>query len=88
MIKIKTILIITIIIKKINIKTKIKTMRMKMRMRMRMRMRVTIIMKIFFTEQNIKISYYWFNREEILEKAEKKYSKKKLLSIICKIKNS
>ena len=46
-------------------------------MRMRMRMRMTIIIKIFFSEQNIKMSYYWFNRQEILEKAKKTYSKEK-----------
>ena len=42
---------------------------------MRMRMRMTIINKIFFSEQNIKMSYYLFNRQEILEKAKKRYSK-------------
>ena len=31
------------------------------------------------------MSYYWFNRREILQKAKEKYSKKKLLSIITKI---
>ena len=44
---------------------------------MRMRMRMTIIIKIFFSEQNIKMSYYLFNRQEILEKAKKRYSKEK-----------
>ena len=48
---------------------KIKTMIMIMRMR--------IINKIFFSEQNIKMSYYLFNRQEILEKAKKRYSKEK-----------
>ena len=32
------------------------------------------------------MSYYWFNRQEILQKAKERYSKEKLLSIICKIK--
>ena len=54
-------------------KIKIKIMRMRMRMRMRMK----IINKIFFSEQNIKMSYYLFNRQEILEKAKKRYSKEK-----------
>ena len=48
-----------------------------MRMRMRMRMKMTIINKIFFSEQNIKMSYYLFNRQEILEKAKKGYFKEK-----------
>ena len=46
-------------------------MRMRMKMKMRMRMRMRIINKIFFLKQNIKMSYYWFNRQEILEKAKK-----------------
>ena len=51
---------------------------MKIKMKtMRMRMRITIINKIFFSEQNIKMSYYLFNRQEILEKAKKRYSKEK-----------
>ena len=44
---------------------------------MRMRIKMTIIFKIFFSEQNIKMSYYLFNRQEILEKAKKRYSKEK-----------
>ena len=72
MIKIK--IIIIIIVKKIKIKIK---------MRMRMTMTMTIIIKIFFSEENIKMSYYLFNRQEILEKA-----KKKLLNIIYKIQKS
>ena len=37
-----------------------------------------IIIKIFFPGQNIKMSYYLFNRQEILQKAKKKrYSKEK-----------
>ena len=48
-----------------------------MRMRMRKRMTMKIIIKIFFLEQNIKMSYYLFNRQEILEKAKKRYSKEK-----------
>ena len=46
-------------------------------MKMRMRIKMTIINKIFSSEQNIKMSYYLFNREEILEKAKKGYSKEK-----------
>ena len=44
-----------------------------MRMRMRMRMKMTIIIKIFFSEQNLKMSYYLFNRQE----KKKRYSKEK-----------
>ena len=44
---------------------------------MRMRMRLTIIIKIYFSEQNIKMIYYLFNRQEILEKAKKRCSKEK-----------
>ena len=40
-------------------------------------MRMRIIIKIFFSERNMKMSYYWFNRQEILEKAKKRYSKEK-----------
>ena len=32
------------------------------------------------------MNYYWFNRQEILENKKKGTLKKKLLSIICKIK--
>ena len=46
-------------------------------MRMTMTMRMTIINKIFFSEQSIKMSYYLINRQEILEKAKKRYSKEK-----------
>ena len=42
-----------------------------------MRMRMTIIIKIFLPEQNIRMSCYLFNRQEILEKAKKRYSKEK-----------
>ena len=42
-----------------------------------MRVRMTIIIKILFLEQNVRMSYYWFNRREILEKAKKRYSKDK-----------
>ena len=38
---------------------------------------MTIIIKILFLEQNVRMSYYWFNRREILEKAKKRYSKDK-----------
>ena len=62
---------------------------MSLRMRMRMRLSLslslpfsfslslTIIIKIFFSGQNIKMSYYLFNRQEILEKAKERYSKEK-----------
>ena len=52
-------------------------MTVRMTMTMKMRMRMTIIIKIFFSEQNVRMSYYWFNRQEILEKAKKIYSKEK-----------
>ena len=52
-------------------------MRMTMTMTMRIRMRTTIINQIFFSEQNIKMSYYLFNRQEILEQAKKKIFKRK-----------
>ena len=39
-----------------------------------------------FSNLYIKMNYYWFNRQEILQKAKEKYSKKKLLSIINKTK--
>ena len=29
---------------------------------------------VFFLKQNIKMSYYWFNRQEILEKEKKRQS--------------
>ena len=44
--------------------------------RMRMRMRLWIKREIFFWWY-IKMSYYWFNRQEILQKAKEKYSKEK-----------
>ena len=54
-------------------------MRMRMRMRMimsiRMRIKMTTIIKIFFSEQNIRMRYCLFNRKEVLEKAKKRYSK-------------
>ena len=46
-------------------------------MRITMRMRMRTIMKIFFSEQNIRMSYYLFNKQEILEKAKKRYAKEK-----------
>ena len=55
---------------------------------MRMRMRMTIINKIFFSEQNIKMGYYLLNRQEILQKGKERYSKKKLMNTIYKIKKS
>ena len=59
------------------IKVIIMRMRMRMRMRTRMKIKMTIINKIFFSEQNIRMSYYLFNSQEILEKAKKRYSKEK-----------
>ena len=71
-----------------------------MRMRMRLSLSfslsfslslsLTIIIEIFFSGQNIKVSYYLFNRQDILEKAKQKkdIQKKKLLNIIYKIKKS
>ena len=58
-------------------KIKVIIMRMRMRMRTRMRIKMTIVNKIFFSEQNIRMSYYLFNGQEILEKAKKRYSKGK-----------
>ena len=46
-------------------------------MKKKMRMRMTIIIKNFFSEQNIRMSYCLFNRQEILEKAKKRYSNEK-----------
>ena len=40
-----------------------------------MRIKMTTIIKIFFSEQNIRMSYCLFNRKEVLEKAKKRYSK-------------
>ena len=43
----------------------------------------------FFNElrnEHIKMNYYWFNRQEILQKAREKYSKEKLPSIKHKTK--
>ena len=50
---------------------------MKMRLSLSFSLSLTIIIKIFFSEQNIKTSYYLFNTQEILEKAKKRYSKEK-----------
>ena len=52
-------------------------MRMKLRRRLSLSLSLTIIIKIFFSGQNIKMSYYWFNRQEILQKAKERYSKEK-----------
>ena len=61
-------------------------------MRMRMRMRMTIKNKnIFFinlTNQYIKMSYYWFNREEVLQKAKERYSKEKAAEYYLKNKEA
>ena len=62
-----------------------------MRMRMRMRVRMTMTFSFsfsftltflvdsyfFFFLHNIKMSYYWCNRQEILQKAKERYSKGK-----------
>ena len=62
-----------------------------MRMKMRMKMSLSLLFVIFiyiglfndsyfiylFFLYNIKMSYYWFNRQEILEKAKERYSKEK-----------
>ena len=45
--------------------------------------------KDFFNELTnslIKLSYHWFNKQEILQKAKEKFLKKKLLSIMHKTK--
>ena len=47
------------------------------RMRIRMRMKLWINKKFFFFWQYIKMSYYWFNRQEILQKAKERYSQEK-----------
>ena len=39
-----------------------------------------------FTSYLIKMSYYWFHKQEILQKAKKNIPKKKLLSIMLKTK--
>ena len=52
-------------------------MRMRMRLSLSFSLSLTIITKIFFSGQNIRVSYYLFNRLEILEKAKKRYSTEK-----------
>ena len=42
-----------------------------------MRMRMRISKKRFFKNKIIKMSYYQFNRQEILQKAKERYSKEK-----------
>ena len=45
-----------------------------------MKIEIRINKKIFFIDlsnQYIKMNYYWFNRQEILQKAKEKYSKEK-----------
>ena len=37
----------------------------------------TFLLSLLFFLHNIKMSYYWFNRQEILQKAKEKYSKEK-----------
>ena len=60
------------------------TMKMKMRMRMSLSLVILIYIVIFIDSYfillfflNIKMSYYWFNRQEILQKAKQRYSKEK-----------
>ena len=65
---------------------------MSMRMRMTLKMTMAMTMKFsfviliyivifidsfFFFQYNIKMSYYWCNRQEILQKAKERYSKEK-----------
>ena len=38
---------------------------------------VTLFFVFLFFLHNIKMSYYWFNRQEILQKAKERYSKEK-----------
>ena len=52
-------------------------MRKKVRIKMRMRMRMKINKKRYFFNNIIKMSYYQFKRQEILQKAKEKYSKEK-----------
>ena len=47
-------------------------MRMRMRMRLSLSLSLTIMIKMFFSGQNIKMSHYWFNRQEILQKAKER----------------
>ena len=55
------------------------SMRMRMRMKMRMKMKMRIRMKISLSLSFVILidSYYWFNRQEILQKAKERYSKEK-----------
>ena len=46
-----------------------------------MKIEIRINKKIFFIDlsnQYIKMNYYWFNRQEILQKAKENYSKEKV----------
>ena len=65
-------------------------MRMRMRIKMSLSLSFVILICIvifidsylifhlsFFFQYNIKLSYYWFNRQEILQRAKERYSKKK-----------
>ena len=53
-------------------------MRLRLSLSLPLSLPLTIINKIFFFwGQNIKMSYYWFNRQEILQKAKERYSKEK-----------
>ena len=57
-------------------------MKIKMRMRMKMRMKIN---KDFFNI--IKMSYYQFNRQDILQKAKENYSKEKAAEYYLKTRN-
>ena len=60
-----------------------------MRMRMKMRMRMTLwINKKGFFWQYIKIGYYWFNRQKILQKAKERHSKEKAAEYYLKNKEA
>ena len=65
-------------------------MRMRMRIKMSLSLSFVILICIvifidsylifhlsFFFQYNIKMSYYWFNRQEILQRAKERSSKKK-----------
>ena len=58
-----------------------------MRMRMRMRMRLWINKKRFFLIM-YKNDYYWFNSQEILQKAKERYSKEKAAEYYLKSKEA
>ena len=64
-------------------------MRMRMRMRMKMKMKMSMAMSIkinrkIFLQQYMKMSYYLFNRQEILQKAKERNSKEKAALLFTK----